>query len=71
LAQGIRQTRETVRGEGWRSGGLSHNGVFRQPGDKAFIPPIVIVFARNSTTKLPFEHGLGDEDVVAATEPSR
>jgi hypothetical protein len=23
--------------------GLSHNGVFRQPGEKAFIPPIVIV----------------------------
>jgi hypothetical protein len=30
------------RGEGWRSGGLSHNRVFRQPGDKAFIPPIVL-----------------------------
>jgi hypothetical protein len=30
-----------------RSGGLSHNGVFRQPGDKAFVPPIVYVDAHN------------------------
>jgi hypothetical protein len=53
--------------------GLSHNGVFRQPGDKAFIPPIVLALSRPAQDSLalrPADYVIYLEMVPTLKKPS-